>query len=738
MKVVCPLETNKRELFGGICLEKSIKSLTDLSLNPKKKICSCGQVLNFLHEPQKLANIIQKKIATSARDVIVNGPFEQRIIIIQILNESSIIISVNGDLRSNAFVIAKRDLLKIDNCESAISPAYIPDSLIERLKSPLVKLVALYHPENFPLPRFALGISDIARSIREEYIGQVTLSDMQLNKNVYDISNEIKDELPDIIGISVTFGQQDVLEKLLSLIASKSDYSPLIVIGGSLAALNSKHLVETYHNVIVGLGDGESTMPDIIRCWYKEKGFSEANNVMILSENGTPIKTPKNTLPSITAGIPELDLLPYTLQQRGVMQLEATRGCSYACSFCPRSHKGIWSAQSIDLFEKILPEISDIYSNYPDIAKKIFLVDEEFVGYRVEDETSTRVLSVCNTLKKYGFSFETSARVDQVYRRNRDGEWHIERLKLWNYLVDNGLDRVLFGVESGVDSILRRFNKKSMKYQNEYAIRILSSSNIPVRLTYITFDPLMTMDELLESFHFQGKRGLLLKSLKHLTEKEIFNGIHDEDFVKEHSRNQPLYHEISYMLVSMECLIGSSYLKQVEDAGLAREYIYSMGKRNAEYLDKKIGLMSYNSQLWVDRNFSLDYMIKSLEKISPKDKRPVIRELRHVVKDFSYSLLSQFLATANNNLNLISYDIVNDTTHMKSLAKGFDHSMNNKEKNQRIFEEIMDFNFFSMGEAFQKKYQKIKQCLNDKDVEKMDVIVDEWRNKSEWRLINAA
>ncbi len=731
----CPFETpsdNHRRFKLSVCLEKILGGeVINLS-----KGCDCSLFLQHLHEPNELKKIIREMLP-EAIDVTINGPFEDRIFLIQ-YPEYLNVFSLNSDLCDNPFIITYAQEIILSTPEKMLSRAQFSPTLLERLKLPKVKLVALYHPENFPLPRFSLGISDIARAVREEYKGQVTLSDMQLDKSVNDIFEEVQNELADIIGISVTFGQQDVLEQLLDLIATIKNYAPLIVIGGSLAALNAKHLVSTYPNLIVGLGDGESIFPDIISYWHGDKPISEISNIMFLSEHNEPIKTARTVLPSITAGIPELDLLASTLSSRGVMQLESTRGCSYACSFCPRAHKGIWSPQSINLFEKILPEIASIFQNHPEISKKIFLVDEEFVGYKVEDETNTRILNVCNTLKNHGFTFETSARVDQVYRRNKDKEWHVKRMKLWNFLVANGLDRVLYGVESGVDTILERFNKKTTKLQNENAIRILSASSIPVRLTYITFDPLMSMEELLESFEFQGRKDLILNPLKEMPEDELFDGVHSTDFIEKHSANRRLYQEISYLLVSMECLIGSKYLSKVDEAGLAREFNYSMGKRNADYLDKRIGLMSYNSQLWVDRNFSLDYTIKSVEKIAPKEKRKEIRELRNVVKDFAYGLLSQFLAIVTKNYSLVPPDLVPDISHLRDIEKNFDYSMNNMEHNQKLFEKIMDVQFDNLCNFFTDRYNEVRVTFSEKDKLKMDCIINEWQGKSQWRLINAA
>jgi hypothetical protein len=41
----------------------------------------------------------------------------------------------------------------------------------------------------------------------------------------------------------------------------------------------------------------------------------------------------------------------------------------------------------------------------------------------------------------------------------------------------------------------------------------------------------------------------------------------------------------------------------------------SMGRVDARFADWRIGVASHWAQLWVDRNFALDYTLKSLEKV---------------------------------------------------------------------------------------------------------------------------
>jgi hypothetical protein len=56
--------------------------------------------------------------------------------------------------------------IHVEDTDSWLSPARLDEQAVHRLSRPVVLLAALYHPENFPLPRFPLGISDVARAAR--------------------------------------------------------------------------------------------------------------------------------------------------------------------------------------------------------------------------------------------------------------------------------------------------------------------------------------------------------------------------------------------------------------------------------------------------------------------------------------------------------------------------------------------------------------------------------------------
>lgn len=540
--------------------------------------------------------------------------------------------------------------------DSWLSAAVLSLDAVDRLARPRVLLTSLYHPEWFPLPRFPLAISDLARAARLTLMGQVQLIDMQLGASLDEIIQRVHDEQPDIVGISATFGQHDLMTDLLDRIEQLS-VPPLVLAGGSLTVRNEAMLLERFPRLLIARGAGEPTIADAMGYFHGDRelasirgigwgiGYRGAPRHGHGSRPGEHGRRARRTAVAPNRAqrdfLPELDLLDATFACNGVAQLEISRGCTSHCSFCPRGHKGSWSGGTTDRLPWILAEIGKVADRHPALSRTLYVVDEEFIG-RGTDAVD-RALTVASTISNAGFAWESSCRIDQVVRPDRDRAWHVERASMWRSLLGAGLRRMLFGVESGVTSILERFAKDTTAEQNALAIRTLSALGVPTRFTYITFDHLMTADELAASHAFQARTDLLLQPLPELSVEQIVDGVTDPDFVAEYATGRPFYTEISYMLVSMECLIGAPYTRAVAAQGLTGPADPRMGRVEAQFADWRIGACACRAQMWVDRHFALDYTLKSLEKILDGVPRQRVRNARVVLKDGSFRVLTGML-----------------------------------------------------------------------------------------------
>lgn len=655
--------------------------------------------------------------------VVVTGTLDRRLVFIERTPGGSwIVADLSGQPHdSRAWPSWTADHLTVAEPGNWLSTVDITTEGRHRLMRPRLLLASLYHPEYFPLPRFPLAISDLARAARSTLLGQVELMDMQLGASLDGILERVCFGEVDVLGVSITFGQHDLATRLLDDIASL-DHPPMVIAGGSLTVRNERILLERYPKLIICRGAGEATIADLLARWHGDLAVEQVRGAGYHgAARGTGTLSIGRVHRNATVANrvqtdmwPELDLLDQTFAHQGVAQLETSRGCTNFCSFCPRGHKGQWAGAKPDALPWLLDEMGAVFDRHPDVSRTLYLVDEEFIG-RGEDAVA-RALSVADTLAAAGFSWETSCRVDQVVRPDRDRAWHIERGHLWRGLVERKLRRCLFGVESGVTSILERFNKETTGDQNALAIRTLTALGVPPRFTYITFDQLMTADELRTTCTFQGRTDLLLRPQPGMSVAEIVDGVRDEHWVAGHSAGRPFYTGISYMLVGMECLIGSAYTRRAEAAGLTGQADPSMGRVEARYADWRIGILARWSQLWIDRNFALDYLLKSLEKVV--DGRPYerVRDLRRVLKSAAYLFLGAMIEALEDTA-ILSDDQTNLEVRCTAMAKAMIRELRNELE------------------------PAIAAVQVDLPAEHRDLLgreYDRWAAATEWRLINAA
>jgi len=81
--------------------------------------------------------------------------------------------------------------------------------------------------------------------------------------------------------------------------------------------------------------------------------------------------------------------------------------------------------------------------------------------------------------------------------------------ELFQELKAAGAIDCLVGVESGIDRILKLFNKGATVSRNVRAIEILRSLGIKLNLGFIMFDPRMTFDELHANYRFLQENGVV-------------------------------------------------------------------------------------------------------------------------------------------------------------------------------------------------------------------------------------
>jgi hypothetical protein len=156
---------------------------------------------------------------------------------------------------------------------------------------------------------------------------------MQLGVSLGDILGRVTSGDIDIVGISATFGQHDLMTRLLDGITS-AEHPPMAVAGGSLTVRNERILLERYPNLLIARGAGEPTIADVLAHWHNDLAVQHirgAGYAGAARGEGALSIGPRRRSATVANRLqtdmwPELDLLERTFERGGIAQLDASRG----------------------------------------------------------------------------------------------------------------------------------------------------------------------------------------------------------------------------------------------------------------------------------------------------------------------------------------------------------------------------------------------------------------------------
>lgn len=617
--------------------------------------------------------------------------------------------------------------------------------IINRLTFPKVSLVNPSVQDVFPSPRLALCVASLAGYLRKYQKADVRIIDMQIESTVDTIIKETKEIQPDIIGISISFGQFNLSVSILDMILKDIEImkrEPTIVAGNVLASFGYEGLLEKFPELIICNGEGERTMMDLVDYINKDCSLEDVSGITYI-ENDTIKNNPTYEVNMDDVPLPSMDTLEVILRNKGALTMELSRGCFHsACTFCPRSNKpekwkGMSSAIALAQLENY-KKILDTFGT----PRRIFMGDEEFIGWLENGKEARRIMEISEGMidGKFDLNFDTNTRVDQIYNLKNDRAWHLEHMRMLSRCKEAGLDRLLIGVESGSDSILKRFNKKIKTSDSMMAVRILTSLGIGLRITFITFDPLMNFSELKENIHFLERSDCFLKeaNLSEISCSTLFDKVHDSAYVAENSLNHPFYENIAYMVVNLEVLLNSIYFKMLDEELLINnEPDYNMARYKSFYKDPTIGDIAISCQKWIDRHFALDYCLKGLYKVANDSERQQLFLFRADYKKISFLLLKSLTWIFDEEETIRLQD---DLSDINDIIK----ELESLRRERQVQNEDREIIILSTLDLFNNKMSllvdNIEKAVVNGEItvskDRLMKVIHQWRGESEWRLIN--
>lgn len=314
-----------------------------------------------------------------------------------------------------------------------------------------------------------------------------------------------------IIGISIPQGTQELAEQFLACL-KEVNYSGLIVLGHALPTYLSEKFINLFPDTLIVRGWGDKTLAEIVQARLnKSSDFSNISNLTYMDDGvvvNTPIEWPD------TFGVPS-DRDP----QKFFPRIEASRGCHHdKCTFCTRPLKN--ENQKPWIRVPPVTVLKDI-ANLHDQGGTVFtFTDEDFFGNDLDG-----ALQIAEGIKQIGkFEFALDLRADSILNPADDPETALQRDVLLRTLVDAGMSFVYVGAETFSKTQLKRYGKGNTPNESVASIRKMISLSVPSELGLITFDPVMTLDELSENVDMLETTGLWRYSAQLFNELHIFQG----------------------------------------------------------------------------------------------------------------------------------------------------------------------------------------------------------------------
>jgi len=517
----------------------------------------------------------------------------------------------------------------------AVMSAPTTPTLRSSLAVPKLYLTTLTNTERYQTRRYPLNVSRLAQWARFHHIAKVCVSDLALsfNGSINDLCADIVKSEPDVIGVSVNFGELLTLELVVKTLLRTCDSKPILCLGNVLAAWEPsavRTICREFEHYI-SPSYGEPVIEQACRrALDRVNGGTSITSLPIVRTGGA-------THPTAIV-YPDERLLQETLIHGGQASIETSFGCQYSqCTFCPRDHRTRgWRRPAINDAVAVVHAMAADMSSRANGAV-VSIVDEDAFGSEGINPHGPEpsIIQVINAGGVDKVSFEIYTRAEQLFNRSWRRSDSVRCLRQLASLRPR-LTRVFIGVESGCDTQLARYKKGQSVQDIVYALRAGSLLDLPMEFGFITFDPLITLGELTENILFLCRTDVLLTPVVDKPADEILDLVRANDI----TGADPLFTRVAYMATELEVFAGSTMAARLKAhfPELVRDYDASFARFRCDYNDSHIGRIASWCRVWTEGTFAAVYRMRLSSRTNPA-LRHIFRAAIRSYREATFALL---------------------------------------------------------------------------------------------------